>query len=62
MKVGSVIYTGFILLICIFGAGVVRGETTIDALFQSAVKQVGLVSREKCIQAFEEIISNPDNS
>ena len=33
MKAGSAIYTGFILLICIFGAGSSIGETTIDAYF-----------------------------
>ena len=61
MKAGLAIYTGFILLICIFGAGLVRGETTIDALFQSAVKQVGHVSRAESIVAFEEIISKDKN-
>ena len=61
MKAGSVIYTGFILLICIFGAGLVRGETTIDALFQSAVEQVGKVSRAESIVALEEIISKDKN-
>ena len=61
MKVGSVIYTGFILLFCIFSAGSSRGEATIDTLFQNAMEQVGLVSREKCIQAFEEIISKDKN-
>ena len=57
MKAGSVIYTGFILMLCIFGAGLARGETTIDTLFQSAVEQVGQVSRAESIKAFEEIIS-----
>ena len=57
MKAASVIYTGFILLICIFGADSSIGETTIDALFQSAVEQVGQVSRAESIKAFEEIIS-----
>jgi len=51
MKAGLVIYTGFILLICIFGAGLVRGETTIDVLFQSAVEQVGYVSQQESIVA-----------
>ena len=57
MKVGSAIYTGFILLICICSAGLARGETIIDALFQAAVEQVGQVSRKESIKAFEEIVS-----
>ena len=61
MKVGSVIYKGFILMICIFGAGLVKGETTIDALFQNAMEQIGQVSRKESIQAFEEIISKDRN-
>ena len=61
MKAGSVIYKGFILLICIFGAGSSRGETTIDALFQNAMRQVGQVSRKESIVAFEEIISKERN-
>ena len=52
MKVSSTIYTVFILLICIFGAGLSRGETTIDALFLSALEQVGKVSRKESIVAF----------
>ena len=56
MKAGPVIYTGFILLICIFSTGLSRGETAIDALFQAAVEQVGKVSRKESIVAFEEII------
>ena len=61
MKAASVIYTGFILLICIFGAGSSRGETTIDTLFQAAVEQVGQVSHEESIKALEEIISKDRN-
>ena len=61
MKVGLAIYTGFTLLICIFGTNLVRGETTIDVLFQSAVEQVGQVSRAESIKAFEEIISKEKN-
>ncbi len=57
MKAGPVIYTGLILLFCIFGAGSSRGKTTIDALFQAAMEQVGEVSRKESIVAFEEIIS-----
>ena len=57
MKSEPVIYTGFILLICIFSTGLSRGETAIDALFQAAVEQVGKVSRKESIVAFEEIIS-----
>ena len=56
MKVGSVIYTGFILLFCIFSAGSSRGEATIDTLFQNAMEQVGQVSHEESIKAIEEII------
>ena len=61
MKAGSVIYKGFILLICIFGVGSSRGETTIDALFQAAVEQVDQVSRAESIKAFEEIVSKDRN-
>ena len=61
MKAASVIYTGFILLICFFGPGLSRGETTIDTLFQAAVEQVGRVSRAESIKAFEEIISKDRN-
>ena len=42
---------------CLFGPGSSRGETAIDSLFHAAEQQVGLVSWEKSIQAFEEIIS-----
>ncbi|MYB58886.1 MAG: hypothetical protein F4X51_21100 [Gemmatimonadetes bacterium] len=48
---------GLIALVCLFGSGLSRSETTIDTLFQNAMEQVGLVSREKSIQTFEEIIS-----
>ena len=48
---------GMIALACLFGSGLSRSETTIDTLFQNAMEQVGLVSREKSIQTFEEIIS-----
>ncbi len=61
MKVGSVIYTGFILLFCIFSAGSSRGEATIDTLFQNAMEQVGQVSPEESIKAFEAIISKDRN-
>ncbi|MCE2435549.1 MAG: hypothetical protein J4F29_21920, partial [Candidatus Latescibacteria bacterium] len=57
MKAGSVIYKYFILLVCIFGTGSSRGETTIDLLFQVAVEQVGQVSQKESIKALEEIIS-----
>ncbi|MYB92910.1 MAG: hypothetical protein F4039_08725, partial [Gammaproteobacteria bacterium] len=57
MKAGLAIYTGFTLLFCIFGAGLSKGETTIDALFQNAMEQVGQVSRAESIVALEEIIS-----
>ena len=61
MKAGSVIYKGFILLICIFGAGSSIGKTTIDALFQAAVEQVGQVSHKESIKVLEEIISKDRN-
>ena len=61
MKAGLAIYTGFTLLFCIFGTNLARGETTIDVLLQNAMEQVGLVSREKSIQALEEIISKDRN-
>ncbi|MCY3871595.1 MAG: GWxTD domain-containing protein, partial [Gemmatimonadetes bacterium] len=48
---------GLIALACLFGSGLSRGATTIDSLFQAAEQQVGLVSREKSIQEFKEIIS-----
>ena len=57
MKAGLAIYTGFTLLFCIFGAGLSKGETTIDALFQNAMEQVDQVSRAESIVALEEIIS-----
>ena len=37
------------------------GETTIDALFQNAMEQVGQVSQEESIVAIEEIISKDKN-
>ena len=61
MKAGLAIYTGFTLLFCIFGAGLSKGETTIDVMFQSAVEQVGHVSQKESIKAFEEIISKDKN-
>ena len=61
MKAGSAIYTGFIALICIFGTGLARSETTIDALFQNAMEQVGKVSRKESIKAFKEIVSKDRN-
>ena len=48
---------GLIALTCLFGSGLSRGETTIDALFQNAMEQVGHVSRAESINALEEIIS-----
>ena len=61
MKAGLAVYTGFTLLCCIFGTNLARGETTIDVMFQSAVEQVGKVSRAESIVAFEEIISKDKN-
>ena len=60
MKTGSVIYTGFILLFCIFSLGSSRGETAIDALFQNAMEQVDQVSRKESIKAFQAILSRND--
>ena len=51
------IHIGMIALVCLFGSGLSRGETTIDALFQNAMEQVGVVSHKESIKAFEEIIS-----
>ncbi len=50
-------HIGLIALVCLLGSGLSRGETTIDALFQNAMEQVGQVSRKESIKAFEEIIS-----
>ena len=61
MKKRFTIRIGLIALVCIFGAGLVRGETTIDALFRVAVEQVGKVSQKESIVAFEEIISKDKN-
>ena len=51
------IHIGMIALACLFGSGLSRGETTIDALFQNAIEQVGVVSHRESIKALEEIIS-----
>ena len=51
------IHIGLIALACLFGSGLSRGETTIDALFQNAIEQVGVVSHRESIKALEEIIS-----
>ena len=48
---------GLIALVCLFGSGSSKGETTIDLLFYVAVEQVGKVSRAESIKALEEIIS-----
>ena len=50
-------HIGLIALACLLGPGSSKGETTIDALFQAAVEQVGKVSLEESIVALEEIIS-----
>ena len=55
------IHIGLIVLAGLLGYGLSRGETTIDALFQAAVEQVGHVSRTESIVAFEEIISKDKN-
>ena len=57
MKKRITIHIGLIALVCIFGAGLVRGETKIDIMFQEAVEQVGQVSHKESIKALEEIIS-----
>ena len=51
------IHIGLIVLACLLSSGSSKGETTIDALFQAAVEQVGKVSQKKSIKAFEGIIS-----
>ena len=61
MKKRFTIRIGLIAVACIFGAGLVRGETTIDALFRVAVEQVGKVSQKESIVAFEKIISKDKN-
>ncbi|MCY3684354.1 MAG: GWxTD domain-containing protein [Gemmatimonadetes bacterium] len=48
---------GLIALACLFSSGLSNGETTIDALFQNAIEQVGQVSHRESIVALEEIIS-----
>ncbi len=57
MALQFTIRVGFIALACLFGAGLVRGETTTDALFEAAVEQVGQVSRAESIAAFQAILS-----
>ena len=52
---------GLVVLACLFGSGLSRGETTIDALFQEAVEQIGQVNQKESIKAFEEIISKNKN-
>ena len=61
MKKRITTHIGLIALACIFGAGLVRGETTTDALFQEVVEQVGQVSQKESIKAFEEIVSKDKN-
>ena len=55
------IHIRLIALACLFGSGLSRGETTIDALFQNAMEQVDQVSRAESIVALEEIISKDKN-
>ena len=54
-------HIGLIALVCLLGFGLSRGETTIDALFQNAMEQVGKVNRSESIKAFEEIIAKDKN-
>ena len=51
------IHIGLIALVCLFGSGLAKGETAIDALFQDTMEQVGQVSHRESIVALEEIIS-----
>ena len=48
---------GLIALIYLAHFGSVRGETSIDAQFQAAVDQIGVVSRAESIKAFRAILS-----
>ena len=50
-------HIGLIALTCFLSFGSSKGETTIDALFQNALGQIGQVSRKESIKAFEKIIS-----
>ena len=50
------IHIGLIALICLSHFGSVRGETSIDAQFQAAVDQTGVVNREESIKAFRAIL------
>ena len=61
MKKRFTIRMGLIALACLLGPGSSRGETTIDALFQNAIEQIGQVSQKESIKAFEEIISKDRN-
>ena len=55
------IHTGLIALTSLFVSGLSKGETTIDALYQNAMEQIGQVSRAESIKALEEIISKDRN-
>ena len=51
------IRVGLIALICLSHFRSVRSETSIDAQFQAAVNQIGVVNREESIEAFRAILS-----
>ena len=55
------IHIGLIALTSLFVSGLSKGETTIDALYQNAMEQIGQVSRAESIKALEEIISKDRN-
>ena len=61
MKKRFAIRMGLIALACLWGSGLSRGETALDALFQNAIEQIGQVSQKESIKAFEEIISKDRN-
>ena len=54
------IHIGLIALVCLWGPGLSRGETTIDSLFHVAEQQVGQAGRTKSVKAFRDILSRDD--
>ncbi len=54
------IHIVLITLTSLSGSGLSRGKTTIDALFQAAVEQVGKVTRKESVEAFRVILSRDD--
>ncbi len=61
MKKRFTIRMGLIALACLLVPVSSRGETSIDALFQNAMEQIGQVNQKESIKAFEEIISKDKN-